>query len=140
MFDVAGDPLRRRILEACLGIGAQAWLVGLHRQQVVGAGRGNGGCDRAIGVDGVDRDQRAAQSILLAQPGQQGGDGSQLVGPLGHRLLTEHQTAGRSEGGDQVEASLASRAVVAAARGLAVDDDELWSIGPSLAEWSARPD
>jgi len=73
MLDVAGDGLRRRILEACLDVGAQAWLVGRHRPSVVGAGRGDGGCDRGIGGDGVDRDQRTAQSISLAQPGQQAG-------------------------------------------------------------------
>jgi hypothetical protein len=30
MLGVAGDGLRPRILEACLDIGTQGWLVGLH--------------------------------------------------------------------------------------------------------------
>ena len=105
--------------EAGLDLGAQAGLIGLDRQQVVGAGIPDRPGDRAVGGDGIDRDQRAAQPVLLGEPGQQERNGGQLVGFARHRLLPQHQTGGRGDGGDEVDRLRPRGAVVAAPRRLA---------------------
>lgn len=43
-----------------------------------------------------------------------GGDGTQFVGFVGHRLLAQHQATGGGEGGNQVKGRLARGPVVAA--------------------------
>ena len=119
--------------EAGLDLGAQAGLVGLDRQQVVGAGIADGGGDGAVGGDGIDRDQRAAQPVPLGEAGQQHRDGGEFVGFVGHRLLTQHQAGGGGEGRDQVDRRRARGAVMRAAGGLAVDGDEVGAVGPGGA-------
>jgi len=131
----------RAAAKAGLDLGAQDRLVGFDRQQVerrrspevVGPGgldcRGDGG----VGCDGVDGDERAAQPVVLGEPGQQHRDGCDLAGLVGHGLLAEHQAAGGGERRDEVERGHPFCAVMAAARGLAIDGDELRASGPGLA-------
>jgi hypothetical protein len=84
--------------EAGLDLGAQGRLVGLHRQQVVGAGVLDGRGDGGVGCDGVDGDERAAQPVVLGEPRRQHRDGGHLAGLVRHRLPAEHQPAGGGEG------------------------------------------
>ena len=56
-----------------------------------------------------------------------------LVGLVGYRLLAQHEAVGGGEGRDEVDGGGPRGTVVAAARGLAVDDDEVRAIGPGLA-------
>ena len=64
--------------EAGLDLGTKAGLIGLDRQQVVGAGVADGFGDGAVGGDGVDRDQCATSLIprwydrSLARPTRHG--------------------------------------------------------------------
>jgi len=89
-------------------------VVGLDGEQVVGAGITDRFGDRAIGGDGIDRDQCAAQPVLLGEAGQQKGDGGQFIGFVGYGLLIKDQSGGGGEGGDQVDRCLACSAIVAA--------------------------
>jgi hypothetical protein len=61
-----------------------------------------------------------------------------LAGLVWHGLLAEHQAARGGEGRDKVERGAAVGAVVAAARGLSIDGDELRAFGPSLAHPSGE--
>ena len=119
--------------EGGLDLGAQARLVGLDREQPVGALGGDRAGDVGIGGDGVDGDERALQPVLGAEPLEQRRDGGELARLVGHRLLGEHQAGGGGEGGDEVQRARARAPVVAAARGLAVDRDETGLLRPALA-------
>ena len=114
-----------RGVEVGLDLGVQGGLVGLHRQQVIGTGGGDGfGCGR-VAAHGVDGEQGA----LKVQPLQEGGDGRDLVGLVLHRFPAQHQTAPRSEGGHQVQGTAARGLVVAAAQALAVYGDQIGAAG-----------
>ena len=119
--------------EAGLNLGAQRRLVGLDCEQMVGAGVPDGGCDGRVGSNGVDRDDGAAKPVVLGEPGQQHRDGGQFAGLVDDGFLAEHQVAGGGEGRDEVDGDGAGREIVAAARGLAIDGDEVRPVKPARA-------
>ncbi len=112
-FDPVGV---RGVTEVELRLGEQVDLVGLQRQQTVGAAIKDGLGDLRGGAHGVDGDQGAFQG----QPLEQKRDGLDLVGLLGGSLLTQHQALVAGPGRDEVKRAAASGAIVAAARRLAV--------------------
>ena len=61
------------------------------------------------------------------------GNGADLAALVGDRLLAEHEPAGGGEGGDEMQRPSVGLAIVAAARGLAVDGDKVDALGPALA-------
>ena len=129
----------RRVGEGGLDLGAQRRLVGLDREQIVGARRRRSpAAIVGVGGDGVDGDERALQPVLGAEPLQQRRDGGELVRLVGHRLLAEHQAGGGGEGGDEMQRRRAGAAVVAAARGLAVDGHEAGCSGQLSRTQSAK--
>src|SRR3954452_15013655 len=65
--------------EQGLDLGAERGLVGLDGQQVVGAGASDRAGEGSVGGDGVDRDQRALEPIVLGQALDQGRDGGGLT-------------------------------------------------------------
>ena len=125
------DPVARRD-EGGLDLGAQRRLVGLDREQPVGALGSDGAGDFGIGGDGVDGDERALQALVGTEPFEQRRDGGEFVRLVGHGLLGEYEPRGGGEGGDQVQRRRPGAAVVAAARGLAVDGDETGFLRPAL--------
>jgi len=132
--DVAIERLGGRLGEESLDLGAQDRLVGLDGKQVVRASLPDRGGDRRIGGDGVDRDDRVFQSAVFSQALDQNRNGANFIGLVGDRLLSEHQSAGRGEGGNQMQRRGAGAAIVTAARTLAVDGDEIGTVGPTLAK------
>ena len=118
--------------EGGFDLGPQGRLVGLHRQQIIGALFGDRLGDGGIGGDGVDGDDGALQTVLGAEPGEQRRDGGELVRLVRHRLLRQHQAGGGGEGGDEVERPCARAAVMAAARGLAVDRHQIGLLRPGF--------
>ena len=79
--------------------------------------------DFGVGGDGVDGDQRAFQPAVFGEPVDQNGDRGKLVGFAFDRFLTEHESARGGESRDQMQRSFVGGAIMAAARGLAVDGD-----------------
>ena len=119
--------------EGGLDLGAQARLVGLDREQPVGALGGDDAGDLGVGGDGVDGDEGALQPIVGAEAFEERRDGGASARLVGHGLRGQHQAGAGGEGGDEVEGRRALAAVVAAARGLAVDGDETGLVRPALA-------
>ena len=83
---VGGD-----IGEETLDLGMQAWLVGLDREQVIGAVLDNGLGDGWVAGDRVDGDQGTGQHAGGSKTVEQFGNGGDLIGSFGDRLLAEHQ-------------------------------------------------
>ena len=123
----------RRGGEGAFHLLAQGWLIGFHREQIVGALVLDRLGDPGVGGDGVDGDERAFQGAPFGQAIEQDGNGRKLVGFSLHRLLAEHEAARRGEGGNEMQRRLAVAAIMAAARGFSVYGDEVGPIGPGLA-------
>jgi hypothetical protein len=92
----------RKGIKAGLDLGAQGRLVGFDRQQVIGAGLLDGGCDCPVGRDGVDGNQRAAEPVLFGEPNQQDRNGGQFVGFVPDGFLAQYQAGCGGEGRNQV--------------------------------------
>jgi hypothetical protein len=118
--------------EPVAGFGAERRLVGLHGEEVVGVLGGDRRGDLGVGGDGVDGEERPLKPAFGAEPFEERRDGGEFIGLVGHGLLGEHEAGGGGEGGDEVERRGAGAAVVAAARGLAVDGDEAGLLRPVL--------
>jgi len=111
--------------EGGLDLGPERRLIGLDREQPVGALIHDRAGDTGIGGDGIDGHQRVLQPALGAEPVEQRRDGGKLAGLVGHRLGGQNQPGGGGENRDQMQRSGPGPAIMAAARGLAVDGDEL---------------
>ena len=121
------DGARRRVGEEGLHVREHGRAVLLQRQEVVAAAPEDGRRDLHLGADRVDRHQGAFQR----QPLQEERDGGDLVRLAGHRLLPEHQPLAARPGGDEVQGTAPLAPGVGAARGLAVDGDQ---VGLGLAQ------
>lgn len=108
------DDFGRSGREVVLDFGAQGRLIELHGQQVVSLSLLDGARDGGIAGDGINGNDRPLQAPLGGKALQQDRDGGDFVGFVADRLLAEHQTGGRGEGGNQVQRRLASVTVVAA--------------------------
>ena len=95
-----GKPLlKTRSMLFCRGeggfnLGAQRRLIGLDREQPVGALIQDRAGDTGIGGDGIDGHQRVLQPALGAEPVEQRRDGGKLAGLVGHRLGGQNQPGG----------------------------------------------
>ena len=118
---------RRHVREVARDLGVQRRPVGLDGQEVIRAFRPDRSCDPGLAAHGVDRDQSAGQRQAL----QQQWDRLDLVGFPGHGLLTQHQTLAAGPSGHEVQRLAPLGAGMAAARGLAVDGD---NVGLHLAQ------
>jgi hypothetical protein len=103
---------------------AQAGLVGLDGQEIVGAGLAHGARHGAVARDGIDAHEAALKPTRRGEALEQHRDGRDLVGFARDHFLAEHQTAGGGEGRDQMPRCPAGAAVVAAPGGLAGEGDE----------------
>src|SRR3954454_15080803 len=112
---------RRRVGEERLDLPEGGGAVLLQRQEVVAAAAQDGRRDLGLRADGVDRDQGALESDAL----QQERDGGDLVRLTRYRLLPEHQPLAGGPGGDEVQGTAPLAPGVGAARGLAVDRDDV---------------
>jgi hypothetical protein len=83
-----------------------------------------------IASHGVDRDQCAGKVEAF----QQCRNGRDLVRFFIDRFLTQHQPASGGKGGHQMQGLLAGLAIVAAARGLAVDRHQLGLVRPAFGD------
>ena len=95
--------------------------VGLEGEQVVPAPPHDSFGDAGLRAHGVDGDKSTGQLKAFEQER----DGGDLVGLVGGRLLAEHQTLARRPGRHEVERPTPPRPVVAAARRLTVDGDDV---------------
>jgi hypothetical protein len=111
-------PVGAGVGEGGLDLGAQARLVGLDRQQPVGAPCGDRPGDGGGGGDGVDGDERALRPVLGAEPVEE------------RRDRRQHPAGGGGEGGDEVQRR-GGRGC--GARSLAIDRDEAGLVRPALA-------
>lgn len=74
--------------EIALDLGSARRLVGLHGEQVVGAGGSNGG----ISGDGVDRDERALEAVICRQALDKHRDRKFACSVLRHiRVTSKHE-------------------------------------------------
>src|SRR3546814_21025088 len=99
---------RSSVGEEGLDLGTQGRLVGLDRQQVVGAGIGDRGGDGGVAGDGVDRDERALEPSApvgsrCGEALQQRRYGGGLVRLGVDRPLSEDEAAGGGVGRDEVQ-------------------------------------
>jgi hypothetical protein len=92
MGDVDVDAFCRG--EGGFNLGAQRRLIGLDREQPVGALIQDRAGDTGIGGDGIDGHQRVLQPALGAEPVEQRRDGGKLAGLVGHRLGGQNQPGG----------------------------------------------
>src|SRR3546814_4051878 len=79
VVDEAVEAFCGSVGEEGLDLGTQGRLVGLHGQQVVGAGIHDRGGDGGVAGDGVDRDERALESAVGGAALQQRRYGGGLV-------------------------------------------------------------
>ena len=119
-----------RSFEIAPDLGMQGRLVVLDRQQVVGLGLKGRLGDGGVAAHGVNRDQGPSEIQTL----HQGRDGGDLVRLLLGCLLSQYQSAGGGEGRDQMQGLVASLAVMAAARGFAIDRHQLELVRPALCD------
>jgi hypothetical protein len=126
MLDMRGEFIGRGLLETGGDLLQQGRLIGLDRQEIVAAAGADRGRHRRIAGDRVDRHQRPVEGERIEQVGDRG----TLVFFLVHRLLCQHQALAGGPGRDQMQGAAAARAVLRAARGLAVDRDEIGSVRP----------
>ena len=117
-----------RIVEN-VDLGRTAGLVGLDGDEVVGAGVHYGCGDLGIAGDGVDGDQRAGESSCGGQPLQKQRECLLLSVRFRSTASWPNQPLTRGEGGDQMQRTPLA-AIVAAARGLAVNGDQVRRIRP----------
>ena len=115
----AGQFLGGGGVEVAFDLGVQGGLVVLDRQKVVGPCIDDGLGESRVAAHGVDGDQGAVQ----VQPLQEGRNGGDLVGFHVHRLLPQHQLGVGGEGRHQMQRRTAGLAIMAAARGFAVNGD-----------------
>src|SRR5271166_5924693 len=100
-------------VESAFCLGAQGRLVGLDRQQVIGSLVLDRLRDFGVGGDGVDRDERAFQAAVLAEPLKQDRNRRKLVGPLvvcGCGLFAEIPR--QSHTGSNTSAAIAAQASI----------------------------
>jgi hypothetical protein len=125
-IDLAG----RCCFEVTFDVGMQRRLVVLHGQKIVGLGVENALGNVRIASHGVDRDQGALE-IDAIEKGRNSGD---FVRFFIDRLLPQDELAGSGEGGYQMQSLLAGLAIMAAARGLAVDGNEIGLVWPAFGD------
>ena len=130
--------LRRRGVEIGLDFGFQRRLIALQRQQKIGLVRDDLGGDLDLTSHGVDGDEGAFELFRLGQMVEQIGDGGDLVGLLGHAELRQRQTGVGRVGAERVQRFEPLALVVGAARGLAVDGDEVVPARPQRRDPALR--
>jgi hypothetical protein len=86
--------------------------------------------DVGIASHGVDGNQGAFEVEAF----QKDWDSGDLVGFFLDRLLAQHEPAAGGEGRHQMQGLLAGLAIVAAARGLAVDGNERGLVRPAFGD------
>lgn len=77
MIDATVDGGRLGGLEGVLRRGAQAGLIGLHGQEIIGAGVLDRLPNLAAGGDAVDRDERAFEALAFGEPFEKGENGGE---------------------------------------------------------------
>ena len=117
--------VRRRRFEIVVDLGFQGRLIALQRQQEIGLVRDDLGGDLDLTAHGVDGDEGAFELPRLGELVEQIGDGGDLVGLLGHAELRQRQPGVGRVGAERMQGLEPLALVVGAARGLAVDGDEV---------------
>lgn len=112
---------RRGVREVARDLGVQVRLVAFDRQEIVRALRPDRSCDLGLAADGIDGDQGTGERQAL----QQQWNCLDLIGFPGHGFLPEHQPLAAGPGRDQMQRLAPLGFGVAAARGLAIDRDEI---------------
>ena len=127
------DTLRLGVGEDEFGFGEQCRLVGFQGQEIVCSRIADSARDLGIAGDGVDRHQRPLEPAVGRQPLEQQRDRRQFVRLVGHGFLRQNEFARRGEGRHKMQRRLSRAAVVAAARGLAIDRNQVEPIRPAGA-------
>ena len=131
---LADDLLRRSGTEVVSDLGFEGWLVAFEGEQVIGLMFDDLVGDRDLATHGVDGHQRALELTGFGQVVEELGNSRDFIGLLGHAQLAQDQPGVARVGTQRVQRFKSLALIVCAARGLAVNGNEIMPVGPELLD------